>query len=83
MGLGEYLTSPVQHFRFSQSGAKRTFGQDVGKVVVYFSYAESPDSLESATYKGVVLDEAGQKAFKRESWGSYPTPCRYQPRAGC
>jgi hypothetical protein len=68
LGLGEYLTSPVQHFRFSQAGVKRTFGRDIGKVVVYFGYAENPDSLESATYKGVVLDEAGQKAFKRESW---------------
>ncbi len=68
LGLGEYLTSPVRHFRFSPSGVKRTFGRDIGKVVVYFGYSENPDLLESATYKGVVLDEAGQKAFKRESW---------------
>lgn len=68
LGLGEYLTSPVCHFRFSQAGMARTFGNPSGKVVVYFGYAENPDSLESATYKGVVLDEAGQKAFKRESW---------------
>lgn len=66
--LGEYLTSPVHHFRFSPAGMQRTFGSTAGKVLVYFGYAENPDSLESATYKAVALDEAGQKAFKRESW---------------
>lgn len=67
--LGTYLQSPVQRFVFSDSGARRTFGYkpDVA-TVVYFGHAQNPDSLESATYKGVVLDEAGQAAFKRGSY---------------
>ena len=67
--LGTYYQSPVQRFVFSDSGAKRVFGYkpDVS-TVVYFGHAQNPDSLESATYKAVVLDEAGQAAFKRGSY---------------
>jgi len=70
--LGEYKATPVRRFTFSKDGAKRIFSQyteapDV-PTQVFFGYADSPDSLESSTFKAAVLDEAGQKAFKRESW---------------
>lgn len=67
--LGIYVGSPVRRFTFSPEGAERTFGYvpDV-PTQVYFGYAENPDSLESATYKAAVLDEAGQKKFRRESY---------------
>lgn len=71
LGLGRYVGSPVRKFVFSKEGARRTFGSDTNTDIptqVFFGYAEDPDSLESATYKGVALDEAGQKRFKRESW---------------
>lgn len=69
LGLGKYVSSPIRKFTFSQEGALRTFGYvpDI-PVHVFFGYAEDPDSLESATYRGVVADEAGQKKFKRESF---------------
>lgn len=67
--LGDYFGSPIRRFVVSDEGAQRLFGHtpDVSSHV-YFGYAENPDSLESATYKAVVLDEAGQKAFRRDSW---------------
>jgi len=69
LALGTYKTSPVQCFTFSRSGIQRTLGEDPGKpITIYLGYAENSESLESATYKAAVLDEAGQKAFKRESW---------------
>jgi hypothetical protein len=67
--LGSYRATPVQRFVFSAEGAYRTFGAVPDRpTAVYFGYAANPDSLESATYKGVVCDEAGQAAFKRGSW---------------
>src|SRR6185437_11409867 len=64
-----YAATPVQRFVFSAEGARRMFGfvPDI-PTQVFFGYAANPDSLESATYKAVVCDEAGQKEFKRESW---------------
>lgn len=35
---------------------------------IFFGSAQNPESLESATVKGIHLDEAGQKQFKRDSW---------------
>jgi hypothetical protein len=35
---------------------------------VIIGSAQNPESMESATVKGVWLDEAGQKQFKRETW---------------
>lgn len=69
MDLGDYVGSPVRKFTVSPDGEKRLFGnhQEV-PTCVYFGYAENPESLESATFKAVVLDEAGQKKFKRDSW---------------
>lgn len=39
---------------------------DVG-VTIYVGYATKPESLESATFKGVWSDESGQPDFKLES----------------
>ncbi len=56
-------------FTFSREGARRLFGYEPDvSTQVFFGHAQNPDSLESATYKAVVCDEAGQKAFKRDSW---------------
>lgn len=35
---------------------------------VIIGSAQNPESMESATVKGVWLDECGQKQFKRETW---------------
>ncbi len=35
---------------------------------IFFGHAQDPDSLESATAKGIWLDEAGQKKFRLGSW---------------
>lgn len=69
--LGRYVSSPIRHFTFSESGAKRTFGEGYDETVetkVFFGYAADPESLESATAKAAWLDEAGQKKFKLASW---------------
>lgn len=67
--LGEYVGSPVRVFRVSDEGARRLFGNvPAVPTQVFFGHAQDPDSLESATYKGVWLDEAGQKKFRRASW---------------
>jgi hypothetical protein len=44
---------------FNYGGAK-------GRII--FCSAENPESMESATAKGAVLDECGQVQFKREAW---------------
>jgi hypothetical protein len=69
LALGDYVASPVRKFVVSDEGAKRLFGERPQQpTTVYFGYAENPDSLESSTLKAAVLDEAGQRSFKRESW---------------
>lgn len=70
--LGEYHTQAAE-FRFSRDGANRTFGEredgaEHDPTVVFFGHAQDPESLESATAKAAWLDEAGQRAFKLESW---------------
>lgn len=68
--LGTYVASPVRKFTFSEEGSLRTFGHydPEQPTVVFFGYAEDPESLESATAKAAWLDEAGQKKFKLGSW---------------
>lgn len=68
--LGTYVGSPVRKFTFSESGSHKTFGSydPDSPTVVFFGYAEDPESLESATAKAAWLDEAGQKKFKLASW---------------
>src|SRR6185436_1544639 len=68
--LGRYATSPTRQFVFSEDGQRRTHGaaDPEHPTVVYFGYAEDPESLEAMTAKGAWLDEAGQKKFRRGSW---------------
>jgi hypothetical protein len=68
--VGTYVSSPVRKFTFSKEGSIRTFGKydPDHPTVVFFGYAEDPESLESATAKAAWLDEAGQKKFKLGSW---------------
>jgi hypothetical protein len=68
--VGTYVGSPVRKFTFSEEGSLRTFGSyDADNpTVVFFGYAEDPESLESSTAKAAWLDEAGQKKFKLGSW---------------
>src|ERR1044072_8218894 len=69
MALGKYVASPVRKFTFSPFGQRGVFGEtSIVKTQVFFGYSDNPESLESATYKGLVADEAGQRRFKRESW---------------
>src|SRR5574343_110022 len=51
--------------RYRDSDKVFEFHADATKV--FLCYAANPDSLESATAKAAVLDEAGQRSFKRES----------------
>lgn len=70
LGVGRYIGSPVKRFEFSESGSRRTFGEDWSgtPTVVYFGHAQDPDSLESATAKAAWLDECGQDKFRLASW---------------
>ena len=66
---GMYVGSSTRKFIFHDDEAQAFFGRvPECPTQVFFGYAENPDSLESATYKAVVCDEAGQKAFKLDSW---------------
>ena len=67
--LGEFVGQPRNCFTFSAAGCKRLFGRmpDV-PTQVFFGHARDPESLESATYKGAWLDEAGQNDFRLTSW---------------
>jgi terminase large subunit-like protein len=47
---------------------KRVFEFKDGKTNIYFGHAEDPESLESATLKGLWADECGQKKFRLASW---------------
>lgn len=69
--VGEYKASPVREFTLNRRGELMLWGapQDVPTRVL-FGHAQDPESLESGTYKGAWLDEAGQKKFRRDSWVS-------------
>lgn len=67
--IGTYQSSPIRRFVVSPEGEVKLWGErQTTPTVVYFGYAEDPDSLESATIKALWADEAGQKKFKRASW---------------
>lgn len=69
MKLGEFKTSPVRKFVFSEAAMQRMFGPGPHlPVQVFFGYGEDPDSLESMTARAAWLDEPGQRKFKRESY---------------
>jgi len=68
--LGTYKTAPVRAFTFNKNGEDllRKNGWKITEPTrIVFGHASSPESLESATYKAAVLDEAGQKQFKVDS----------------
>jgi hypothetical protein len=69
--LGGYVANPVRRFVFSEEGMRAVHGgytRGDPKTQIFFGYAENPDSLESATLKGIWCDEAGQDAFKLGSY---------------
>lgn len=67
LNLGRYVGYPVRKFTLSPQAAQKLYGSPEPSAV-HFGYATNPDSLESATYKAIWCDEAGQPAFKEESW---------------
>ena len=44
----------------------RLHGAEASRII--FGSAKNPESIESATAKAAVLDEAGQKQFRRDAW---------------
>lgn len=65
--LGKY-NKQDRVFIFSPEGLMRVFGSTKDECTVFVGYATKPESLESATYKAVWADEAGQPDFKQTSW---------------
>lgn len=69
--LGSWKAGGMK-FVFSEAGMKFIHGEGnydiLRPTTVFFGHAQNPDSLESATAKAAVLDEAGQKSFKLDSW---------------
>lgn len=71
MKAGEYKASPIREFTLNRRGEIMLWGAPQETPTrVLFGHAQDPDSLESGTYKAAVLDEAGQKKFRRDSWVS-------------
>jgi hypothetical protein len=71
MKAGEYKASPIREFTLNRRGEIMLWGESQETPTrVLFGHAQDPDSLESGTYKAAVLDEAGQKKFRRDSWVS-------------
>ena len=69
--LGKYYTG-TKKFVFSDAGMKFIHGagnyDPLKPTTVFFGHANNAESLESATAKAAVCDEAGQEDFKLESW---------------
>lgn len=65
--LGEYK-SAERLFVFSEHGLISMFGTSDEPCKIFVGYATKQDSLESATYKAVWADEAGQADFKLGSY---------------
>ncbi len=66
--LGTYRASD-RIFTLSEYGQAFLFGRSYNDPTqIFFGHAQDPDALESATAKAAVLDEAGQKKFRRGSW---------------
>lgn len=67
LNLGRYVGYPVRKFTISKQAAQSLYGSPE-QSAVHFGYATNPDSLESATYKAIWCDEAGQPSFREDSW---------------
>lgn len=70
LGLGEYIAGDVAIVLSAEGIARLTgIAPSTGtSVTIWFGHAQAPESLESATYKSAVLDEAGQEAFRSGSF---------------
>lgn len=68
LGLGRYTQSPTPTLAFTPEGIEKLTGYGYGTCVIRFGHAGNPESLESATYKSAVLDEAGQDQFREGSY---------------
>jgi hypothetical protein len=66
-GLGRYKQTE-RIFEFSPEGLVKMFGTASEPCTIFVGYATKSDSLESATYKAVWADEAGQADFKLGSY---------------
>ena len=83
-GLGDYIaataTYPLLNLKLlpeclevfrgygSYKEASKVFLFNDGQTRIIFASADNPESIESATAKGAICDEIGQKQFKREAW---------------
>lgn len=71
LGLFKFPKSPKPDApaELTRQGELLLWGQrqDV-PTFLRFGHADNPDSLESMTVKGAVLDEPGQKRFRLQSW---------------
>lgn len=68
--LGSYIAGDVA-IKLSDEGVARLTGVSPTpgtSVVIWFGHAQQPESLESATYKSAILDEAGQDSFRSGSY---------------
>src|SRR6185436_6408940 len=69
--LGTYQSSPGRVITIHPQGAQFLLKPKHDPTVtsrILFGYATDPDTLESATIKAAVLDEAGQRKFKLAAW---------------
>lgn len=66
--LGEYLDSKKTLQFHHVPGGTDGHVKVIDNTRIIFGSATHPESLESATAKAAVLDEAGQKQFKLETW---------------
>lgn len=70
--LGTYRASPIRRFVFSYKGMEYIHGignfDPLNPTTVYFGHGDDPDSVESATIKGAVLDECGQRRFRQQTF---------------
>ncbi len=70
--FGKFATfhEKSMQFRFTELGSRLVHGPDWNGLptIIQLGYADTPDSLESATMKAVVWDEPGQKLVPEESY---------------
>ena len=77
--LAKFVSDPVMCLKFTQEGLVKLTGQPRGQITIRFGYARNSHSLESATYKSAVCDEAGAAGLQGVVGRSHrPTPPRLQ-----
>lgn len=62
-----YVFQTLFHYG-TYNASDRVFYFHDAKTRVIFGSATNPESIESATAKAAILDELGQKQFRREAW---------------